>query len=629
MAILQFLWNMVCILLFIIPYSLTINIYDDYNNNNNNKNNNNNNNNNDMDRLEKLLKNDRLQFDEMMTTYVPIIELWEEIWENAQLSQEEKWDSLNKYPSKMSLNNLIGSIDNNDIEVILSENDIELTEQLTNGFESELKKSLKDIDLSRYWQFLDEMNNINRRKYDSNERRNFYKKKSVATFNINGASSDYRYLSSNVASTGMNGEYWSVSHECIKRKGCNVYPIFRVIHKTKQYKKENNNLSFSCNDILTILLPQIYECVDKNGIQSCPLIIDQGHFRWVFKAKIPNSNEYVVIKMMKQKQNQSPRDLMRHLRESIFLYYLRNEELKYIEKYSNFTNNNKTNKNNLLFKSNLNELRAFPFVYELGHCIYPSYISVSHFYDMTIEKFIDKQLNQKTTISKLIKMSLDIAKGIELLHNIPGGPYHHTDIRDDQFMIDQYGNVLINDFNRGKFQPYFFPKYDYNLTNIDNIVEKCNFCPHSSSGNLRAPEEHEMMNLDETIDIYSAALIIWSLFSNERPFEYIDSDNNNIQYLISMTNRRPPMTSNIPYALKDVIRSALSNNPKDRPNAKTFRKQIENIYKNLKKYTRNSQNLASHYVRQHKLFKDHHYPRIDKHFPEFNKKSKSDESTKT
>eukprot|EP01084_Bolivina_argentea_P280632 479952_1 len=552
----------------------------------------------DSEILDALLTNKRLQFDDMLTSYIPIPMLNSELWPNSQLSLSDKYDSFSKYPSKMSFNSLISK---DEIEIILSENDIELTSQLTDGFEKQLSKTLNHINLDRYWQFVSEMSGTKLQKLKTKSIKDY------PPFNMNGASSDYRYIKSKTPSTGINGEYWTVSDQCIKHKGCNVYPIFRVIHKSKSYSSDNKYLSFSCEDILTILLPQIYECIDKYGLHKCPLIIDSGHFRWVFKVKIPNTNDYIVIKMMKQTSKEKPRDLLRHLRESIFLYYLRKQEIEYMEKYPN-----------KIFISNLNEKRAFPYVHELGHCLYPHYISISHYYNMTIEKFIEKRYTLKTNISQLIKMSLGIAQGIELLHNIYGGPYHHTDIRDDQFMIDNYGNILINDFNRGKFQPYYFPKYDYNKT---GGVERCNFCPHQANGVIRAPEEQIMRNLDETIDIYSAAFIIWNLFSIDRPFQNIRLNNENIKYLIYDTVRRPSMPSNMPYALKDIIRAALSQNPNHRPNAKEFRKIIQYIYKHLDRYTRKKSHLEAGYAREHKMFHDAHYPRVSKDFPEFKGKS--------
>ena len=207
--------------------------------------------------------------------------------------------------------------------------------------------------------------------------------------------------------------------------------------------------------------------------------------------------------------------------------------------------------------------------------------------------------------------------GIELLHNIRGGPFHHTDIRADQFMIDANGNVLINDFNRGKFQQYFFAAYDYPEYNASShdAIEKCNFCPHAAHGHIRAPEELMMKNLDETIDIYSAAMVIYSLFSGNDAFANLsDSD---LELVVHDTARRPNMPSNMPFALKEVVRSALSQNPRDRPKAKEFRRLIQSVYNNLDALTRSTQGLQSEFVRKEKIYADLKHLTVSKDFPEF------------
>ncbi len=144
----------------------------------------------------------------------------------------------------------------------------------------------------------------------------------------------------------------------------------------------------------------------------------------------------------------------------------------------------------------------------ISNTIDPTYISIAPYYNLTYEKFIKSGQASNSSIKKLIKMSIDIAKGTEILHNIRGGPFHHTDIAIDQFMIDENNNVLLNDFNRGKFQTYKF-----NENENDKSIIKCIYCPYESDGRNRAPEELKTEPLSETIDIYSTAMTIWSLLS--------------------------------------------------------------------------------------------------------------------
>ena len=88
--------------------------------------------------------------------------------------------------------------------------------------------------------------------------------------------------------------------------------------------------------------------------------------------------------------------------------------------------------------------------------------------------------------------------GIEILHALPGGPFHHTDAQPRQFMIDIYGNVLINDFNGSKFQLVNFESigkdHDTGGINTDGDINKdvsdvsihtphlCWYCGHRSRG---------------------------------------------------------------------------------------------------------------------------------------------------
>jgi len=130
-------------------------------------------------------------------------------------------------------------------------------------------------------------------------------------FDWNGLTSDLSFKSKHVESVGENGAYWYAS-ECIHHKSCDVYPPHRVLSKSKV---------ISCKEILTELLPPIYECVHKYG-KKCANIIDSGYYRIIMKTVYAKTGEPVVIKMMKSKSIKKERDIIRHLREAILLGYL-------------------------------------------------------------------------------------------------------------------------------------------------------------------------------------------------------------------------------------------------------------------------------------------------------------------
>lgn len=555
------------------------------------------------DELKKLLTGNRTQWQQYPIDYIPIIELKEDVWWQAQLTPKEIWESRNRYPAKYSLNHLVGPME--DIEIYINENDERTSQLWIDGFKEQLQDTVK-YDKDRFNKFIDLMggkSNLTEDDFDTD------------LIEINGYSPTSYYADPNeggYSSTGMKGEYFKISHTCTQLKGCNVYPIFRFVHKSKSIKDEQ----FSCNQIMTELLPQIYDCIDKYGKDDCDLLLDNGYFREVFKVRVPNTDKFVVLKMMRPKRyDDHARDLQRNVRESILLYYLQKEEDEYIDKYG------------AQFVSQ-GVQRAFPYVRELGHCMYPTYISVTPYYNMTLEKYIKRGYPAHQTIKSLLKMAVDIARGTEVIHNIRGGPYHHADIAIDQYMMDENGRVLLNDFNRGKFQYYRFPEDFGNgpLSDLYDGIVKCKYCPYESDGRNRAPEEFVVEPLDEGIDVYSTAMVIWSLFSGTRPWTkpYLTSDSSSeedridyddIEYLLHDTARRPIMPYNMPYALKDVIRWALSHDPRDRPNAREFRRSIEDIYDNIKQYTRNQHKMAAGLARKRKLFKDHRYPEVPHNFP--------------
>ena len=130
--------------------------------------------------------------------------------------------------------------------------------------------------------------------------------------------------------------------------------------------------------------------------------------------------------------------------EAIAAHYLEQSENTFIAQH-------------LIFQSNLGHRRALRVVPELGHCTHPWPLSVAPFFSyLTLEKFIELGLHAQASLSTLLKMSVDVARGIEALHSMRGGAFSHTDVRADQFVIDVIGIVLLNDLNRGKFASFVF-----------------------------------------------------------------------------------------------------------------------------------------------------------------------------
>lgn len=368
-------------------------------------------------------------------------------------------------------------------------------------------------------------------------------------FDFNGLSSDLALFHRNVESIGRNGDYWLSSDSCTQRKSCDIYPINRVLTASTQ---------ISCQSILTELMPPIYDCIAAKG-EECEAFIDSGYYRVILKAKWPETGQDVVIKVMKPSSIKKDRDLLRHIRESILL-----QRLSSLERDAMSSADTETFTQSL---GGVDSQRAFNFVEEMGHCVTPLWISVSMLYKMPLDKWILGGYAKKAELRQLIFMALQIAQSVHLLHSLPGGPFHHTDIQPRQFLLDDRDRVYINDFNRGKFQPFFFG---------NGRVERCWYCGHRSRGHWRAPEEPVKRPLNEKLDVFSLGLTIWALFANDVPFK--DATFDDLPFIYFEQRRIPPMTPNMPPAIKQVIWSALKFEPRERATAKEIESALHRIY---------------------------------------------------
>jgi serine/threonine protein kinase len=108
-----------------------------------------------------------------------------------------------------------------------------------------------------------------------------------------------------------------------------------------------------------------------------------------------------------------------------------------------------------------------------------------------------------------IRWALDMARGVEALHEIPEGPIVHADLQAKQFLVSpETGTIKINDFNRCRFMA------KNNTTGIP-----CKFRIPSAPGKMRAPEEYSYSDLDEKLDMYSVANILYTILTREEAWE--------------------------------------------------------------------------------------------------------------
>lgn len=77
--------------------------------------------------------------------------------------------------------------------------------------------------------------------------------------------------------------------------------------------------------------------------------------------------------------------------------------------------------------------------------------SVQDFFSTRLDDLILKPRVEPLPISQVLSMSLDAARGLQALHEVPGGAIVHYDLKPAQLMVGEDGTVKINDFNMCQF----------------------------------------------------------------------------------------------------------------------------------------------------------------------------------
>ncbi|GLE00882.1 hypothetical protein PINS_up009679 [Pythium insidiosum] len=167
-----------------------------------------------------------------------------------------------------------------------------------------------------------------------------------------------------------------------------------------------------------------------------------------------------------------------------------------------------------------------------------------------------------------LQLARDAARGLAQLHTAPGGPFAHTDIQTRQFLVEPNGRLKLNDFNRVK---YVGPS---RLPGESNL--KCLARTNLAKGKWRSPEEYRKEDIDEATDIYSLALVLWTLRSRVKPFEGLPREQ---VYVRVPEGLRPPIEAmqDYPTAMQELVVRAWHGDPSQRPTAQAIADEIQQI----------------------------------------------------
>ncbi|PRP74807.1 hypothetical protein PROFUN_06668 [Planoprotostelium fungivorum] len=182
-----------------------------------------------------------------------------------------------------------------------------------------------------------------------------------------------------------------------------------------------------------------------------------------------------------------------------------------------------------------------------------------------MEKGSLKQLLAKEskilTWEMIIRMSLDIAQGMNYLHSYKPMIIHRRgiDLKTGNILSDKDYNLKICDFGVAKFMQK------------ENKVTRSYFSTVAWS----SPELLENGAYTEKTDVYSFGLVLWSLLTGNEPWE----TKNEFQtiYAVMTLDERPQMPERVNAEFEALIRKCWSRKPLDRPSFTTIVETLNKI----------------------------------------------------
>jgi len=279
-------------------------------------------------------------------------------------------------------------------------------------------------------------------------------------------------------------------------------------------------------------------CKEIQAMMPTAKKIGEGYWRDVYAAEW--NGKKIVIKYMKDEHELTQRNADRHMREAIGLAMLAD------------------NPNVVHF---------------LGRC---NFDIATEWMPLSLDAIIfDTDKYPELPYAITLKLARDVARGVQAIHNLPGGALVHADIQARQFLLDYDGTVKINDLNRCRFQPHY------------PDGSQCPFYIYDHGGNWRSPEEYTRDSpLNEKLDVFSMALVIWSLMSRQEPF-FEEKSYAEVHRLVR-NGKRPAIDEQWPKEFGKLLEDLWEQKPSDRISAEEAANRLDEmlVAEMKKNYTR-------------------------------------------
>ncbi|KAJ4729067.1 putative Protein kinase [Melia azedarach] len=177
-------------------------------------------------------------------------------------------------------------------------------------------------------------------------------------------------------------------------------------------------------------------------------------------------------------------------------------------------------------------------------------------------------LKQKGALkpSLAVKFALDIARGMNYLHEHRPEAIIHRDLEPSNILRDDSGHLKVADFGVSKM-----------LKVAKTVKEDRPVMCQETSWRYVAPEVFKNEEYDTKVDVFSFALILQEMIEGSPPFPMMQENEVPKAYV---ANQRPPFrasTKHYSYGLRELIEECWSEEPFRRPTFRQIILRLDNI----------------------------------------------------
>lgn len=162
----------------------------------------------------------------------------------------------------------------------------------------------------------------------------------------------------------------------------------------------------------------------------------------------------------------------------------------------------------------------------------------------TLKQLLFKNRHKKLAFKVVIKLALDLAKGLSYLHS---KKIVHRDVKAENMLLDGHGNLKIADFGVARVE----------AQNPSDMT--------GETGTLgyMAPEVLDGKPYNRRCDVYSFGICLWEIYCCDIP--YPDLSFADVSSAVVRQNLRPEIPRCCPTSLANIMRKCWDGNPDKRP----------------------------------------------------------------